>query len=119
MEMSDKMPAEMPEELAGEMPSGGHGLSVDMIGTRQDRKASVLPSKMSDRAKNVLNPRRPLLKRQNAKKNAMGPMGKAYWWMRRVGHKAKNRRKGLRISKHLIWEEDNPDYALHNLDSWP
>ena len=117
--MSDKMPAGMPKELAGEMPSGGHGVSADMIGTRQDRKSNALPSKMSDRATTVLNPRRPLLKRQNAVKNATGPMGKAYWWMRHVRQKAKNRRNGLRIPKHLIWEEDNPDYALHNLESWP
>ena len=119
MEMTDKTPVGMPDKLAGKMPDRGHGVSVDMTGMRQDSDANGLPCKMSDRMKNVFSPRRPLLKRQNADKNASGPKCKAYWWKRHVGKKPKNRSMDKRCPKHVIWEDDNPDYALHILESWP
>ena len=118
MEMTGKMPVAMQDELAGGMPDGGYKVLVAMTGMRRDSDAKILRSKMSDRVKNVSCPRRPLLKRQNAEKNAAGPKCKAYWWKRHVGKKPKNRSMDQRCPKH-VWEDNNPDYAAHILESWP
>ena len=119
MEMTDKTPVGMPDELAGKMPGRRHGVSVDMTGMRQGSDVNGFQSKILDRVKNVFNPRRPLLKRRYAEKNAAGPKGKAYWWMRHVWKKPKNRNMNQRCPKHDIWDDDNPDNALHILESWP
>ena len=117
--MTNKTPVGTPDELAGKMPGRGHRVSVDLTGTKQDSDVNGLQSKMLDSVKKVLNPRRPLLKRQYAEENAAGPKCKAYWWMRHVGRKPKNRSMVQRCPKHVIWEDDNPDNALHVLESWP